>query len=237
MPTSRRTPPHSLPARRTLPSRCLARRITLPLPLLLLFLALLAAGCASLKPAPPLTRRVAVLDFRAPEDYEAAPTVNRGWWFGARTLMRNPQMGALFADDLGRSLTSLEYVEQHSRTDVRIYMASKRRLLTSRFKDRTDQDYSRMLAEVSPVDYGEELGVDQILTGRVVEAYTSKGHVFDTWHSYVKVELDLWDMRAGQEVWTTTFSRNRWFTSDVTTAEELADQVARALDRHYRSAR
>lgn len=215
-------------APRTLPHRSLAW-------LLILLPALLAAGCASLKPAPPLTRRVAVLDFRTPDDYKTEPTIVRGWWFGARTLMRNPHMGDLFADDLGRSLTSLEYVEQHSRADVRFYMSSKRRLLTDRFKGRTDQDYSRMLADVAAVDYGEELGVDQILTGRIVEAYTSKSHLLSTWHSYIKVEVDLWDIRAGQVVWSSVFSRNRSFTSDVGTAEELAGQVIRALDRHYRS--
>ena len=188
-----------------------------------------------MEPVPPLPRRVAVLDFKVARDIAETHTQVKGWWLGARTVDQNPNAGKLFADALARHLLSLEYLEQHSRSDLRYYMTNKLKRLRASFADRglTDLDFTRMLTEVSPVDYGEDLGVEQIITGRVIEAYTSTHHTIFTWHSFVRVEVDLWDVATGQIVWTEVFSGKKHFFSQLEVMDRLAPKVVEALNSNY----
>lgn len=195
------------------------------------------ASCArtTMEAVPPLPRRVAVLDFKVSDDIAQTHSQVKGWWLGARTVDQNPRAGGLFADALARHLSSLGYIEQHSRSDLKYYMANKLKRLKRNFLNLglTDADFKRMLDEVSPVDYGEDLGVEQVLTGRVIEAYTSMHNTIRVWHSFVKVEVDLWDVSTGQIVWTETFSGKKRFYSQSEVMDRVAPKVVQALNAAY----
>ncbi len=203
----------------------------------LLATASLLASCSrsAMEPIPPLPRRVAVLDFKVSPDIAKTHSQIRGWWLGARTIDQNPNVGRLFADALARRLAKLDYIEQRSRSDLKYYMASKLKRLRSSFLDLglTDADFKKMLDEVSPVDYGEDLGVEQVLTGRVIEAYTSTHRTFRTWHSFVRVEVDVWGVTTGQIVWTEVFSEKKRFYSQSEVMDRLAPKIVKALDKNY----
>jgi len=199
-------------------------------------LAALFAGsaCSRFEAAPqPLTRRVAVLDFRVPSDHGQETARYRSYWLGAHTHFQNRRDGVVFADALASRLATLPYVLLHSRADVRYYMQSKRRLLMDRFKNLERSEYDRLLDEVSPLDYGIELGVDLVVTGRIIEAYMSEHHTIHTWYSYVKAEVDVWDISAGQVVWNRVFERKKYFNSKPELMERVSDDIVRALDRNF----
>jgi hypothetical protein len=196
-------------------------------------MAFLLSGCATLKEAPPLARRVVVLDFTVPEDMRQHPNQVRGWWLRSRTIVQSPNAGTEFADVLARHLTGLRYLEQHSRADLAITMSEKRKNLMDKFKDFSDADYSRMLEKISPVDYGEELGVEQVITGKIIESYTSENRIFLFWRSRLKVQVDVWDMATGKVAWSRTFSGSKWFYSRPYVMNHLAPEIIEALDRDF----
>ncbi|HPS03184.1 MAG TPA: hypothetical protein PLA90_16710, partial [Candidatus Sumerlaeota bacterium] len=199
----------------------------------LLTVVLLSAGCATMKEVPPLARRVVVLNFTIPEDMRQNPKQIRGWWLHSRTILQSPNAGSEFADALARHLTSLRYLEQNSRADLDIYLSSKRKSLMDNFKGFPDTEYSKMLEKVSPVDYGEELGVEQVITGHILESYTSENRLFLFWSSHMKVRVDVWDMTTGKVTWTRTFSGSKWFYSRLEVMNRLAPEIVKALDRDY----
>lgn len=185
------------------------------------------------KSPPPLTRRVAVFDFRIASHLGNQPAEYRSYWFGAHTVFENRRDGAIFADELAEALTSLDYLSQHSRADVRYYMKTKVRTLMKEFPNLESEEYYRLLDEVSPLDFALELGVDEAIVGRIVEGYMSEHHTLHTWHSYLEVEVDVWDVSAGEVVWTRRFKRKKHFTSKPGLMEIVARDVARALDEDY----
>lgn len=201
--------------------------------LITMVLLVALSGCTAFRKPTPLDRRVLVLDFRVTENIAETPKVHKGWWFGSRDVYQNPRAGELFADVLARRMRALEYVEQHSRDDLKYYMSQKRSLLADRFSGFGDADYEQMLLEISPIDYGADLNADYVITGRILEAYTSHHAVVQTWHSFVRAEVDLWDMASGQIVWTRVFTGKRWFFSQQEAMEEASVKAVTALDRSF----
>ncbi|MBN1866294.1 hypothetical protein JW916_03280 [Candidatus Sumerlaeota bacterium] len=199
----------------------------------LVALAALASGCSRLETAAPLTRRVVVMDFRIPRSVAEKEFQIKGWWFGAHTIFQNPRAGEVFADALALQLHRLEYLEQHSRTDLKFYMEGNRQRLQDRFKGRPDGDYDRMLSEISPVDYGLDLGVDQVITGRLIECFTSQHRTIQTWYSQVKVEVQVWDMKSARAVWNRTFFERSRFASQSIAMQRVAGRIVKALDRKF----
>lgn len=202
-----------------------------------LLVALCLAGCHGLeRSAPPLPRRVAVLDLRVSEDIRQNKEKRVGYWFGKRTHYQDPLAGSQFADVLSARLHDLDYVEQVSRYELKNnYMVDKLELLRQAFGGLSEDEYVRMLEQVSPLDFGLDLGVDQVLTGRVIEAYTSYGHLLSAWKSVARVEVDLWDMGAGEIVWTQVFEGDRWFFSQKEAMTEAAGRAVEELDDYYRA--
>ena len=202
--------------------------------LLLLLAATLGSACSHFeKLPPPLVRRVAVLDFRIAKGHGEDPLEQRSYWFGANTRFTNMRDGAIFADALAEVLSNFDYLSQQSRADVRYYMKGKRRLLMAKFEGLENDEYERLLRDVSPLDYGIELGVDQVITGRIVDAYMTENHTIHTWRSFVKVEVDVWDMSAGEVVWSRVFERKKRFTSKADLMRLVARDVAETLDRDF----
>jgi hypothetical protein len=191
------------------------------------------ASCSRMKPAPPLTRRVAVLDFKVPTEFAKNNSDYEGWWFSSREVMRNPRAGELFADILSREILPLDYLEQNSRTDLKFYIGKKRSMLMDTFKGYDEKEYTKMLDEISPLDYGLELGVDQVITGRIIDAYTSTHSILKTWHSKVSVEVNVWDMHSGQIVWSRIFTARKNFLSQSEAMIKASKKIVRALDKTY----
>ncbi len=198
-----------------------------------LLAVVLLSGCATMKEVPPLARRVVVLNFTIPEDMRQNPKQIRGWWLRSRTILQSPNAGAEFADVLARYLTGLRYLEQHSRADLEMDMSKKRKSLMDNFKGFSDMEYSKMIEKISPVDYGEELGVEQVITGKIVESYTSENRIFLFWNSHVQVQVDVWDMTTGKVAWSRTFSGSKCFYSRSEVMNRLAPEIVEALDRDY----
>jgi hypothetical protein len=161
------------------------------------------------------------------------PKEKRGWWFGARDVHRNPRMGTMFTDILAQDLGPLKYLEVYPRLAVNTYFARKRELLKKGFPGHTDAEYDAMLRNAQPADYGAELGVDEVLTGWIVDAYTSYQRTFGSWHSYVRVRLALWDVKTRREVWSGVFKSKRIFLSQESTVREMAPLVVQALEKDY----
>lgn len=196
-------------------------------------IALLAQGCSNLKPLPPLERRVAVLDFSVPPDVATTGYQVKGWFLSSYNVFQNPEAGAMFGDALARNLSVLEYIEQHSRMDVKIFTAKKRRLFESEFAGMAEADYAKMMQMISPVDYAEQLGVEEVLTGRIIECYTEEHRIFAWWRSRVKVEVDLWDVESGRVIWSDVFEGKRCFYSQSKVMHELAPKIVEALDKNH----
>jgi hypothetical protein len=203
------------------------------LPAALAAAAMIASACSRLETAAPLTRGAVVMDFRVPRSIAEKEFQVKGWWLGAHTVFQNAGAGKVFADVLALQLHHLDYVEQHSREDVKFYMAGKRLLLEKKFKNRTDEEYARMLSEVSPVDYGLDLGVDQVVTGRLIECFTSEHRTIHTWYSQIKVQVEVWDMKSARVVWTRTFFDRSHFASQSIAMQKVAVRIVKALDRDF----
>ena len=193
-----------------------------------------AISCSRMKPAPPLSRRVVVLDFKIPESHIKNPTEVKGWWLSARNIYQNPRDGIIFADILARHLLDLKYLEQQSRTDLKFYMGQKRKLLSDKFKDMKPEEVNKALAEISPIDYGSELNVDHVITGQIIDSYTLEHRTIHNWYSKVRVRVDLYDMATGKVIWSQEFAQRRQFLAQVDCMEDIAAQATRALDKFYK---
>jgi hypothetical protein len=198
-----------------------------------LVLACLLLGCTQLGPAPQTVRKVAVLDLETPANFGNPPNEIKGWWFGSHNLFRNPRAGAMFADTLAQTLLTLKYVETYPRLAGNAYFAKKRKLLKERFPGRTDAEYDLMLRKAPPADYGAELGVDEVLAGGIVDAYMSYHRTFASWHSYVEVRLELWDVKTRRVLWNGVFKSRRIYLSQESTMREMAPDVVEALEKDY----
>ena len=198
-----------------------------------LVLACLLLGCAQLGPAPRTVRKVAVLDLETPANFGNPPNEIKGWWFGSRNLFRNPRAGAMLADILTLELATLKYVEPYPRLAANAYFAKKRKLLKEGFPGRTEAEYDLMLRKAPPADYGAELGVDEVLTGGIVDAYTSYHRTFGSWHGYVEARLELWDVKTRRVMWNGVFKSRKIFLSQESTMREMAPDVVEALEKDY----
>jgi hypothetical protein len=195
--------------------------------------ASLLLGCTQLGPAPRTVRKVAVLDLETPVNFGNPPNEIKGWWLGSHNLFRNPRAGAMLADILTLELATLKYVEPYPRLAANAYFAKKRRLLKEGFPGRTDAEYDLMLRKAQPADYGAELGVDEVLTGGIVDAYTSYHRTFGSWHSYVGVRLELWDVKTRRVMWNGVFKSRKICLSQELTMREMAPEVVEALEKDY----
>ena len=195
--------------------------------------ASLLLGCTQLGPAPRTVRKVAVLDLETPANFGNPPNEIKGWWLGSHNLFRNPRAGAMLADILTLELATLKYVEPYPRLAANAYFAKKRRLLKEGFPGRTDAEYDLMLRKAQPADYGAELGVDEVLTGGIVDAYTSYHRTFGSWHSYVGVRLELWDVKTRRVMWNGVFKSRKICLSQELTMREMAPDAVEALEKDY----
>ncbi|MFW6303772.1 MAG: hypothetical protein ACOC2L_04050, partial [Candidatus Sumerlaeota bacterium] len=183
----------------------------------LLLLGACSQGGSTYQPAdvsePEVTHDLAVLHFHVPPEYVTEPTITEGWWFGAETVYRNANAGKMLADYVAAQVKKIPGVDLHSRDKIAVYLLGKRQLLVENFPNLRDAEYSEMLTKASPLDYGRELAVDHVLTGRVLRSETRRNNTIETWHSTVEVEVELWDVKSGKMLWSRIFERKDRFAS------------------------
>lgn len=197
--------------------------------LLALATAVLICGCASrpmLGPERPV--RVVVLDAATPEDHGYGGVEVAGWWFGARDLLRDSNDGLHWGNHLSAALEKhIPNLTLHFRSDLRSYMSAKETLLKSAYPELSDRERRRVLLEQSPLDYGQSLGADYVVTGRIYEAKLIHNRTFHWWKSQATIEMQVWDVAQRQVVWSWMEEDTAWFRSVYGLLERLADRCAK----------
>ena len=199
--------------------------------LLLLPLAFLSVGCATVKTEPALTGKIAVFDLKTPPNFakENNGVSYKGWWMGSRKVHEVARAGAQTAQQLYFALQSYAGLEVYNRNDLEKYLIDKRNTLEKNLAGRSDEEYTQMMANVPLPDYGADLGVRYVLGGELFEAYTSFNNFFSLWGSKVSVRLDLWDVAEGRVIWSGAFTRSVWMGSQTTAMQDIAKDAVKAL--------
>lgn len=207
------------------------------MPLLAILACCLLAGCANNRPAareiPRDVREIAVLDFLPLLGEERPAQKREGWWFGEENVLRNPNIGMTVADSLSSRLDLLPMVDTMGRVALADYLEQKREQLRAAFPSKSAGEYDAMLRAIPPVDYGLELGLDQIVSGEILEAYTSYSPFWRSWKSVVRVRVVLWDVATGRIFFQEEFNETGHYASQVSLLRAMSDQVAQALRRYY----
>ncbi len=184
-------------------------------------------------PVPAVTYDLAIMDLYVPIEYAREPNIIDGWWFGSETVYRNGNAGTMLADYISTQLDKIPSVDLFSRDRITTYLLSKRQLLMQSFPGLTDADYTDMLTKISPLDYGRELGVDQVLTGRILRSETRRQNTLEFWHSTVEVEVELWDVNTGQMVWSHIFKDKDYFASQPDVMLEMSKKIKKEIDKKF----
>lgn len=200
---------------------------------LFLLLPVWLSACARLGPPPPETIEVAILDFSTPPELGREPLKVKGWWFGTRTIHENRRAGIMFANALANALRRLDYIAPRPRTELKTYFLEKRKMLTSRFPGFSQQEYDEMLGKMTPLDYGVDLGVDQVISGEILECNTVFYYVSFLWSSRVRVRVDLWDVRSQERKWSRVFYKKKTCLSQTGTMLLLTRHIAAELEKTY----
>lgn len=207
------------------------------LSLWLLMGLLFLGGCSFWKPAQPADwpepRQIAVLPLEAPDDFGSEDFILEGFWFWGKKKYENPRAGNLTAELLTPELRKLPYLQVLDFRDVQRYLAQKVERLQLAFPNYEDEAYTEMLQMVSPADYGKELGVAYVLTGRLEHAHTTYWTFLKLWHSRVRLKLDLWEVASGEVVWSHSFGKTRMGLSFYAMMQDLAPGLIRKMDRKY----
>ncbi|MCE5228892.1 hypothetical protein LLG95_04765, partial [bacterium] len=97
---------------------------------LLVMAATMLAGCQSALRVEQMPRmRWLVMSPQQTDVSSTSTREVRGWWFGARTIRRNPRGGQMLADAISRDLAVYPFINQFSPIDLRYYFADKRQML------------------------------------------------------------------------------------------------------------
>jgi hypothetical protein len=210
---------------------------------LLLALASLAAACGHVTYTPPRPVRIAVMPFDAPESITQQPFDIRGWWFGSHDVRQSRNVSAWTAESLARELQALDCVEVIPPYDMRRYLLEQQRTLMQAHPDLSREQVLTLLREVPLADYGRDLEVDKIITGRVVESRLSHNRTIDVWNSAVDFKVQIWDVddlvaaEQSGDVQTPEYeedvSAKEWFASWLAATDEAFRELAARMRRTY----
>lgn len=192
---------------------------------------LIAAGCSRKVEANRLVR-LAVLD--GITTYDVAPkgeVQEDGWWFSSRDRYLSGNVGVQLGEALADRFQRLPGVEVFSRDDLSIYMAQKERLINRNYPDLNERQRRELLLRQSPVDYGQSLNVDYVLTSEVLEAKTVVNRVIAWWYSRLSVAVELWDVSTGEVVFRHVWTDGDNFDSQLALVEEAAKEIAKRAKR------
>ena len=197
--------------------------------------AVFLAGCA-VGPSPPPRPsegpsyfRLAVIDGRLGDDAAGTERTTGSWGLGSYVRYDNGNANRQLADALGREMRGIPGLEVVPRSDFRLYLAGKERLLEDAAPDMTPEQRRETLEAQSPVDYGRSLNADFVLSNTIHESYTQQRTVLYVWKSGLDATIELWDARSGELVWRNRTADNRALASPTSLMEDRARRVREAL--------
>lgn len=204
----------------------------------LLGLALLAGGCQTRLPNEQIPKmKWLVAPFKQPPSMSETPRAIQGWWFGAKTIRENPRGGIMLAEITTRRLAELDYLNLISVIDLRYYFANKRQLLKDKLGDTypglDDKQIEQLVSKVPAIEYGKDLGVDKVLSGRILRQYMGENRTVHWWWSVLDVECQVSDVSTGKVEWTHHYVLRKQFASENYLQEELADRIVEDLRAQY----
>ncbi len=196
--------------------------------LLCLLSAAILCSCAHKKPEPTTIVRLAVLN--GVRDYEVpveGMVTNKGWMLSNRHSYLSPNTGVQLAEVLTSEFDRIPGVEAWPREDFQIYMAQKERLLQRNYPGLTPVQRKDVLDRQDPIDYGKSLGVDYVMRPEIAYASTVANRPFGWWYSTLEARVEMWDVEAGEMVWSYDFDDTDNFDSQIALMEEMARQASR----------
>lgn len=198
----------------------------------LILIVVLVAGCHRQRELHQLPKaiRIAVLDFSVPEVFNT-PKEIRGWWFGAHDIYRNPHAGEDFADALSRRLRQFAFVNVYPRGDLKMYMAMQNNRVMRAYPQLSKTEIDELLEQIAPWEWGRDMGVDKVITGRLLVGRTVHNRTIHWWYSTVEARIQLIDTESGTIDWETAMRCTKQLASQQRTQEQLADRVARKLKK------
>lgn len=200
-----------------------------------MFLAgLLPAACGPrFEPAQVPRMHWAIMPFEQPASMTTHPRAVRGWWLSAWTLRQDPRSGRLLAETIARGLAGREYINLYPMLELRYYLEEKEQRLRESYPYLEEQEIQQLIGEVPPEAYGRELGVDKLLTGRIVRHHMGQNRVFYWWWSVLEAEVSVVDVSSGEREWARDYHYWRLFDSQLALQQTLAEDLARDLEREY----
>ena len=180
----------------------------------------------------PQAVRIAVLDFDVPEIFNT-PKEIRGWWFGAHDIYRNPYAGEAFADVLTRRLGQFAFVDVYSRKDLNVYMVMQKNRVMRAYPQLSEKQIEELLEQIEPWEWGTDLGVDKVITGKLLVGRTVHNRSIHWWYSTVEAQIQLIDAETGSIDLETAVHSTKQFASQQRTQERLADRVVRQLKKRH----
>lgn len=208
--------------------------------LLLVFglLALLAGGGCARRPIPAGVVKVAVLDGLTLERVvRGQELTSEGWWFGERDLLRTNNAGALATEFLARELSTVPGVAVYSPDDLRVYLATKERLIRRGFPELNPGERAELLSRQCPRDLGASLNVDYIVVPSVGWAATVRNDTTSIWTSRAELSVRVFDTQTGEVVWAWVRRDRDWFRSLAGVVEDLCRAASQAASREGAFAR
>lgn len=191
-------------------------------------------GCSRVR-IHPVSVKVAVLNFSVPDELSKSKEL-RGWWFSSRDVYQNANLGEIYADILSAELRKNPHFEVYPRTDLKYYFGRKRKRLRTEYPTLSDEQIDEIMAEISVKDVAEELsefGVEKIVTGEIVKAYTLHNRTVHWWYSVVATYVNIHDGKTGKTEWECFRETKKNFLSQYGTAEVNARKINKRLRKTY----
>lgn len=195
------------------------------------FIAVLLSGCSHVKEIVPI--KIAVVSFSVPEDSANVKEI-QGWWFSARDVYRNQNLGELYADAVAEELKQSPYFDVYPRTDLKYYFAKKKERLKKEYPDLTIEEVDKILSEISMTDVAKEIGVDKLITGEITTAYMSHQRTIHWWKSVVAAKMRVVDGKTGAVEWEMSKKTKKNLLSQLSTAEINAHKMLKKMKKKYR---
>jgi hypothetical protein len=200
----------------------------------LLLMAACLSGCHRQRGLGQLPRavRVVVLDFDVPEIFHTTKEI-RGWWFGAHDIYRNPYAGKEFADVFARRLGQSAFVDVYPRKDLEAYMVMQEDRIRRAYPQLSKEQVENLLGQIKPWEWGKDLEVDKVITGKLLACSTVHNRAIHWWYSTMEANIQFADVHSGSVEWEKTMRCTKQLASQQRTQECLADRVVRQLKKRH----
>ena len=156
--------------------------------------------------------RLLVVDSEISDQIKSNTREIKGWWFGARDVYRNPNVGEIFSDIFARNLAkNPSLFEVYPRTDFRYYSASKKDRLEKSFPQLGDNAINQLFSGISPCDFARDLNLQKVIVAKINNCYTTHNRTIHWWSSVVDVDVEILDAETCQPEWSANIRKRKNF--------------------------